>query len=113
MPKEDIAVLAGIFVVALIAGMLFGVGINTGISPDEGGIAKFTLETFCEAVEDLEGNITHHCGMFIFVISIISILVAVATVVEESARAGNFYVGLTIYVAGWIVGLIWMLTNLS
>lgn len=106
--KNDMPVWLSIIFVGFVAGLLFAVGLETGISPDEGGISVLVVETMCTAMPD---GTSFNCGSFIFLMVVLSIILGIAAIFEEANRMNNWIVGLVLYGIGWIVGLIYILTH--
>src|SRR3989338_9855660 len=98
--KENIPVWLSIFIAALIAGGIFGIGLKTGVTPDEGSISIFVMENFCNAVQDDNEIVKYNCGLFLFWMIVISIIMAIVAVIEEAKRMDNFIIGLFIYGMG-------------
>jgi hypothetical protein len=112
MPDSAISIGIGIFLTAFVAGMLVGVGFEIGITPDEASISLFVAETFCSAVQEVDNVTNYHCGGLIFILIVISIVSLIASIAVESAKIGDWKVGLLIYAVGWLVGFFFILANL-
>lgn len=108
MKKSVLAIGAGIFFTGLIAGLLFGVGVKTGISPDEGSIALMFMQTFCQATEGIDGTMAYNCWLYLGILTVMIILVGIAEVYATAKKIGDWRIGLTIYGVGWLAGLLMM-----
>ena len=96
-----------IIIEGLIAGILAGVAIITGISIDEGSLSILILKTFCEATEGMTNSF--NCWGFVFLLSIIVILMTITSIVMEITRVDDWKVGLTLYGIGFIAGVLLIL----
>ena len=108
MTKSALAVAVGIFMTGLVAGMLFVVGVQTGVSPDEGSISLMILKSFCQATEGL-GGATFNCWGYVAVVAVLIVGVGIAEILATAATIGDWRIGLTLYGIGWLVGLMMIL----
>lgn len=110
MSKSNLPIWAAIVLAGFISGMLFGIGLETGISPDENTLVLTIMKNFCEATNEF--NTCFNCGSYLALLSVISFLLAIVSVFEEAMRIGDWRIGLGLYSIGWIFGLIFMVTSL-
>jgi hypothetical protein len=86
-----------------VAGLFFGIGIKTGISPDEAGISVFILKEFCKATEGMAGSF--NCGGFVFLMIILSIIVTIISIVTAITKVDDWRIGAVIYGISFLVGM--------
>jgi len=110
---NDAPVWISIIVAGFIAGMIFAIGLNTGISPDEGGVSVFILESVCEVVEESEdgGAAAFNCGIIIPLFFLVTVILGVVAIAAEASQMQDWRFGLALYVTGWISGLLYILMN--
>lgn len=106
MSKSVIAVGTGILVTGLIAGMLFGIGVKTGVSPDEGSTALMVLSSFCQATEGIDGTMAFNCWNYLIILTIVIAVVGIAEIYATAEKIGDWKIRLAIYGVGWFIGLI-------
>ena len=111
MSKSIIAIGIGILITGLIAGMLFGVGIDTGLPLDEGSISLMVMKTFCQAIEEINSTMVFNCWGYLAILAVLSIFVGVAEIYVTAEKIGDWKIGLGVYGIGWIIGLIWILVG--
>lgn len=105
MSKSAIAVVIVILITGLIAGMFFGIGIKTGVSPDEGSMALMIMKSFCQATEGIGETAAFNCLGYLAVMTLVIAIVGIADVFAAVATIGDWRIGLTIYGVGWFIGL--------
>jgi len=95
-----------IFGEGFISGIFAGIAFKTGISMDEGGIITLFIKTFCEATEEMQGSF--NCWKFVTLISLLALVASVFAIVEAINNADDLRIGAVIYVAGSIIGFIFI-----
>lgn len=113
MSNTIIAVISSILIAGFIAGMFLGIGIKTGIEPDELGVFTFVLDKICQTAKDIDNKISYNCGTFLTMAIIISVFAALYSAFVEIMRTGDWRIGLIIYGIGWVIGLLLILTHFS
>ena len=105
MSKSVVAIGLGILMTGLIAGLLFGVGVKTGISPDEGSIALMIMSSFCQATQGIDGAMAFNCWGYLAILTVVIALVGIAEIYATAEKIGDWKIGLGIYGFGWLIGL--------
>jgi hypothetical protein len=111
MTKSLLAIGIGILITGLIAGMLFGVGVKTGISPTEGGIALTIMKSFCQATEGIDGAMAFNCWGYLVLMTVVVLFIGVIDVLLAAASIGDWRIGLAIYFIGWFIGLVMLVAT--
>lgn len=112
MSKSTTPVWLSIFIAGLIAGFVFAVGLKFGISPDPIEISNYVLQQVC-TLEKTNGLVAYNCSIFIPLGIILSVVVGLASILIEANRIQSWKIGLCIYGAGWIVGLLYTLSSVK
>lgn len=112
MSKSNSAIWFSIFVAGLVAGSLFVIGLKYGIS-DEVDAAIFGIEQLCKVTGNTNNMVSYNCSILLPMMTGLSILITIVSVIVEIKRADNWIVGIMLYSFGWIVGFLWMLSNLK
>lgn len=103
--SDRLPVPVSIFVTGFVGGLIFAIGLKTGIEPDEFGIGLFILQNFCTAIQDSPTLVTYNCNFFVTVFIILSVIVTILSIIFQALRMNDFRVGLGIYFGGFIVGM--------
>lgn len=103
--SDRLPVPVSIFVTGFVAGLIFAIGLKTGIEPDEFGIGLFILQNFCTSIQDGSVLVTYNCNFFITIFIILSILVTILSIIFQASRMDDIRVGLGIYFGGFTVGI--------
>jgi len=112
MSKSTLSIWASIFFVGFIAGFFVVVGFKYGVSPDQIGILNVVLQHIC-TIEKNNQQVVYNCSIFVPLGIILSIVAGVASIWIEANRIQNWKVGLAIYVVGWVIGLLYALSNVK
>ncbi|HWP78180.1 MAG TPA: hypothetical protein VNL34_00840 [Candidatus Nitrosotenuis sp.] len=95
-----------IFFTGFVAGLIFAIGLKTGIEPDEFGIGLFILQNFCTVIQNNSSLVTYNCNFFITIFIILSVVVTILSIIFQALRMDDFRVSLGIYFGGLVVGII-------
>jgi hypothetical protein len=90
------------------AGIVFGIGVKTGIEPDELGIGTFVIKEMCKSMKDSNG---FNCGGFIFLMIILSIIITVVAIYTSINRFDDWKIGATIYGISFFIGALIVIKN--
>ncbi len=109
MGKAILYIAITIFVTGLIAGIFFGASIKTGesINP-ESQIVK-VLGIFCDSIKNLSTEAYSTCKLNFLILSVFVVIIGIIEIMTTASQIRPFSVGITIYVIGFIVGLIMIL----
>ncbi|MBI5347171.1 MAG: hypothetical protein HZB66_01030 [Candidatus Aenigmarchaeota archaeon] len=111
MSKSLIAIAVSIFMTGLIAGLFFGVGLKTGVSADQEGIALMIMSTFCQATQGINGQSGFNCFGFVALATIVLAIAGYVEIMATAEKIGDWKIGLAIYGFGWLVGLIMIMSG--
>lgn len=92
----------------LIAGILFGIYIKTGVSVDEGDIIINAITRIFEALEKISG-VTYNWRSWLLFISIIFTAASIIDVLTMLREEGDIQTGILLYGTGLVSGLFLML----
>jgi len=93
-----------IIIEGIIAGILSGIAIETGISVDEGSLSVMILGTFCQATEGI--NNSFNCWGFVSLLGMTAFVITVISIFSEVTRVDDWRVGVSLYVVGFFMGVI-------
>lgn len=103
--SDRLPVPVSIFATGFVAGLIFAIGLKTGIEPDEFGVGLFILQNFCTTIQHSSALVTYNCNFFITIFIILSIVVTILSIIFQALRMDDIRVGLGIYFGGFIVGM--------
>ena len=106
MSKSIIAVAIGIIVTSIVAGMLFGIGLKTGISPDEGSLSLLILQSFCKATQGIGTAVIFNCWSYLAMMTVVVAVIGIVDVMAAAAAMKDWRIGLALYGFGWVVGVL-------
>ena len=109
MSKKTPPIWISIFTAGVIAGMITGVGIKIGIEPDDLSVRLYVLEQLCEIQND--DSLKKSCPLIPIFGGILSVVLAIVSAITEANRIQSWKAGLIIYGIGWILGMVWILSN--
>ena len=93
-----------IIIEGIIAGILSGIAIETGISVDEGSLSVMILDNFCKATEGI--NNSFNCFGFVTLLGMMAFVITVVSIFFEVTRVDDWRLGLVHYGFGFFVGVI-------
>lgn len=112
---SDFPVPVQIVIVGFIAGLFMGIGVETGVEPDEAGIGILILKEFCKTFSDIdttEGKFaTKNCYLYLFIMILLSIVITITSILTQINRVNDWRIGVFLYGFGWILGLLLILLN--
>ncbi|MGI0026602.1 MAG: hypothetical protein ACREAD_02025 [Nitrosopumilaceae archaeon] len=103
---DNLPIPVSIFGVGFMAGIIFAIGIKTGIEPDEIGIGLVIIQSVCTTMHNNSGLVAYNCNLFITIFIILSVVITILSIIFQASRMNDFRVGLAIYFGGFIVGII-------
>lgn len=106
MKAQVTSVESRIFGEGLIAGIIAGIGLKTGISPDEGSISLMFMESVCKTTEGMTSHF--NCWNFLALLSLMVFLITIISIIAEVTKVDDWRIGLTIYGIGFVVGLLFI-----
>ena len=95
-----------VLVEGLIAGMISGIAIRTGISVDESGIYLMILKTFCKATEGMPTRFD--CWGYFALLSFSVIVITIFAIVAEVRKVDDWRIGVTLYGVGFLATVLLM-----
>ena len=112
---SDFPVPVQIVIVGFIAGLFVGIGVETGVQPDETSIGILVLKTFCETFSDIdttEGKFaTKNCYLNLFFMIVLSIIITIVSIWTQINRVSDWKIGAFLYGIGWVIGLLLIFLN--
>lgn len=109
--SKTIAGLIGLVIfTGLIAGIFSGASMKSGEDLDPESLLIKVLGIFCDSVKGVDAAY-NTCKSGFIMLTIFAFIAGILEVLALIAPLGNIWIGLGLYVFGWIIGLILVLVN--
>jgi hypothetical protein len=90
-----------IFVSGVMAGMIVGIGLKTGVTPDADSMSLQVLQTLCDYSTPSQ---SFDCNRYLAIGELLSVVLGIMTILIEADKEESITWGLLVYSFGWIIG---------